>query len=138
MTTLQVLPVTVAPASRCREVSHPARRAARQVVRATPPTPLRLTRRGRAVLRIIGALFFALLVAAVVLLVNRPAAAGTEVRPVPVLYHVVLPGETLLEIAATVDPQADARDTAVRIARLNALDGWGLRAGQRLALPVEG
>jgi len=55
----------------------------------------------------------------------------------PVTYHMVLPGETLFEIAAAVDPAADVRDTAVRIARLNALDSWGLQAGQRLALPVE-
>jgi LysM repeat protein len=80
---------------------------------------------------------FALVVATAVLLINRPAEAGTQVRPVPVSYHVVLPGETLLEIASTVDPGSDARDVAVRIARLNALDGWGLQSGQRLALPVD-
>jgi hypothetical protein len=81
--------------------------------------------------------FFVLLVAVAVLVIVRPAKADTQARPVPVTYHVVLPGETLLEIAADVDPRSDARDVAVRIARLNALEGWGLQAGQRLALPVD-
>jgi hypothetical protein len=78
-----------------------------------------------------------LVVFAAVLGANRAAVADAGRRPLPRVYHVVLPGETLLAIAAAVDPRADARDTAVLIARLNALDGWGLQAGQRLALPTD-
>lgn len=110
--------------------------APRGSVRPVRPAPLRLTRRGRLVLRTLAGGVFLLVVAAVVLLVNRPAAAGTDARPVSVSYRMVLPGETLLQIAGEVDPRADARDTAVRIVRLNALDSWGLQAGQQLALPA--
>jgi hypothetical protein len=79
-----------------------------------------------------------LLAAAVAVLgIGRVAWAGTQTHSLRVTYHVVLPGESLLQIAAEVDPGSDARDTAVRIARLNALEGWGLQAGQRLALPVD-
>jgi hypothetical protein len=85
----------------------------------------------------LGLLALALVVVVAVLLVSRPAAAGTDVRPVPVRYHLVLPGETLLGIAAELDPGADPRDVAVRIVRLNALEGWGLQAGQQLALPED-
>lgn len=109
----------------------PVRR--REVRRAAP---LRLTRRGRVVVRLAVSLAFALVVVGAVLGVSRTASAVTQGRPMQVTYRVVLPGETLLGIAAEVDPEADARDTAVRIARLNSLDGWGLQAGQRLALPA--
>lgn len=116
----------------------PAGRGAKRPVpaKARPQAPLRLTRRGRVVVRVLVACGFVLLVISAVLLVNRPAAAGTQARPVPVSYRLVLPGETLFGIAAEVDPDADVRDAAVRIARLNALDSWGLQAGQWLALPV--
>jgi hypothetical protein len=98
--------------------------------------PLRLTRRGRAVVRVAVVVVFALVVVGAVLGLSRTASAGTRVSPMSVNYRVVLPGESLLGIAAEVDPRADVRDTAVRIARLNGLRGWGLQAGQRLALPA--
>jgi hypothetical protein len=100
------------------------------------PALLRLTCRGRVVVRVAVVLAFALVVAGAVLGVSRTASAGARAHPLRVTYRVVLPGETLLGIAAEVDPGSDLRDAAVRIARLNALDGWGLQAGQRLALPV--
>jgi len=100
------------------------------------PAPLRLTRRGRVVVRLLGLVVLAAVVSAGVLLLVRPAMAGTTVHPVSVRYHVVLPGETLLQIAAEEVPGVDVRDTAARIIELNALPGSGVDAGQRLALPV--
>jgi len=100
------------------------------------PAPLRLTRRGRVVVRLVAGLLLAAAVTAAVLLLVRPAMAGTHSEPVEVRYHLVMPGETLLQIAAEAVPGVDARDTAARIIQLNALPGSGLAAGQRLALPV--
>ncbi|HEY6796587.1 MAG TPA: LysM peptidoglycan-binding domain-containing protein, partial [Kineosporiaceae bacterium] len=123
-------PVTVA----ARPVlARPAGSSA-MVIRPTPP--LRLTRRGRVVVRLLGALVLAGLVAVGVLGLVRPALAGIRSRPLSLRYHVVLPGETLLQIAAEAVPGVDARDTAIRILQLNALSGSGLQAGQRLALPA--
>lgn len=119
----------MAPSHVCPAVS--VRRAEGQ-----PQASLRLTRRGRVVMQVAVALAFAMVVAGAVLGVSRTASAGTQAHPMRVTYRMVLPGETLLGIAAEADPESDARDTAVRIARLNALDGWGLQAGQRLALPA--
>jgi hypothetical protein len=101
------------------------------------PAPLRLTRRGLLVVRVLVVLTFVTVVGGAVLGLSRTASASADVRPMQVTYRVVMPGETLLGIAAEVGPGVDPRDTAVRIARLNSLDGWGLMAGQRLALPVD-
>jgi hypothetical protein len=104
--------------------------------RPAHPGPIRLTRRGRLVLRGALALVVGLAVVLAVLMASRPAAAGTGSRPVVVRYHSVLPGETLLQIAADEVPGVDARDTAMRIIELNAMRGSSIQAGQRLALPV--
>jgi hypothetical protein len=106
--------------------------------RACRPQPIRLTRRGRLVLRGLLAVLVGLAVVLAVLIASRPAAAGTDSRPVVVRYHSVLPGETLLQIAAEEVPGVDARDTAARIIELNAMRGSSIQAGQRLALPVAG
>jgi hypothetical protein len=104
--------------------------------RSPRPEPIRLTRRGRVVLRGALVLLIGLAVVLTVLIASRPAAAGTGSRPVVVRYHSVLPGETLLQIAADEVPGVDARDTAARIIELNAMRGSSIQAGQRLALPV--
>ncbi|GAA3639951.1 hypothetical protein GCM10022223_68940 [Kineosporia mesophila] len=97
--------------------------------------PLRLTRRGRVVLRGGGLLLAVLAVLAGVLLLDRPAEAGSQARPVPVSYHTVLPGETLWGIAGRIAPDADRRDTVADIIELNALPGPAVSAGRRIALP---
>jgi Tfp pilus assembly protein FimV len=71
-----------------------------------------------------------------VLLIDRTAEAGSISRPVPVTYRVVLPGETLWQIAGEVAPGVDRRDTVARLLELNALSTAGVRAGQRIAVPV--
>jgi hypothetical protein len=109
--------------------------AARPVPARPVPARLRLTRRGRLVLRW-AAVLLALVVASVLMLVlSRPASAGSQSRPVPARYHVVLPGETLWGIAGEVAPNADRRDVIAEIVELNALSGSGVSAGQRIALP---
>jgi hypothetical protein len=98
--------------------------------------PVRLTRRGRIVVRIGSAGLVLLGLTAGVLLLDRTAEAGSTPGAVPVSYRVVLPGETLWQIAGEVDPGADRRDTVARIVELNALPGAGVAAGQRIAVPV--
>jgi hypothetical protein len=78
----------------------------------------------------------AVLVAAAVLLISRPAVAGTGAHPVPVRYHVVLPGETLYGIVGSQLPGVDVRDGVAQVVELNALPGSSVQAGQRLALPI--
>jgi Tfp pilus assembly protein FimV len=132
-------PVRVAPVvPLARPVMVPVAR--RAVVAARPPrvAPLRLTRRGRVLLRGLVALLVGAAVVVAVLLASRPAAAGMSARPVVARYHVVMPGETLWQIASAEVPGVDARDTAARIIELNQMQGSDLQAGQRLALPVAG
>ena len=104
--------------------------------RSAARPPLRLTRRGRIVVRAIAGIVLSIIVMGVVLLADRPARAGNGGRPVSVRHHMVLPGETLIEIAADEVPGVDPRDTVARIVELNALSGSSVRAGQLIALPV--
>jgi hypothetical protein len=99
------------------------------------PGQIRLTRRGRVVVRVGGAVLALLMVISGVLLLDRTAQAGSQSHPVPVSYRVVLPGETLWQIAAEVAPRADRRDTVAKIIELNALPGAAVSAGQRIAVP---
>jgi hypothetical protein len=97
--------------------------------------PLRLTSRGRAVVRSGAVLLAAAAVIAVVLIGSRPARAGDPGASIPVRHHLVLPGETLWGIAREVAPRADPRDVVADIVELNELDGALVTPGQRLALP---
>jgi hypothetical protein len=101
-----------------------------------PAAQVRLTRRGRIVVRIGSAGLAVLALVAGVLLIDRTAEAGSTSRPVPVTYRVVLPGETLWKIAGEVAPEVDRRDTVARILELNALSSAGVKAGQRIAVPI--
>jgi hypothetical protein len=96
---------------------------------------LRLTRRGRIAVRLIGLVLGVLVTAVVVLAGGQVAKAGQDAHPIPVSYHVVAPGETLWQIAGRVAPDADRRDTVARIVELNALPSAALTAGQRIAVP---
>jgi hypothetical protein len=103
--------------------------------------PVRLTRRGRAVL-----LLVLLAVALVAFSLGRfsspsdaarpgsaPAADGAVVADAAVV--VVQPGESLWEIARRVAPDADPRRVVAQLKAVNDLDG-AVRAGQRLTLPA--
>jgi len=97
--------------------------------------PIRLTRRGRVVVRGGGLLLAGAAVLVGLLALTRPAEAGSQVHRVPVTYRTVLPGETLWAIAGEVDPTSDRGDTIASIMELNALSDPALAAGQRIALP---
>lgn len=103
--------------------------------------PVRLTRRGRAVL--VG---FAATVTLVGLwLTVGPGAfagdgtggGGSGGAPGPVRTVVVGPGDTLWGIASAADPGADPRGVVQRIIDLNGLGGEpAVRPGQELRLPA--
>ncbi len=132
MSTMTLNPMTVNPMTVNRAIP------SRATNRPSTPSALRLTRRGRAVLTTLGALVLLVAVAAVVLLAGGSAAAGRDARPLPVRYHVVLPGETLWQIAGEVDSSGDPRDAVARIRELNHLESASLSTGTRLVLPVLG
>ena len=95
--------------------------------------PLRLTRRGRAVVFVL-ALGFGL----AGMLGNQVANAGTAAPAVPVETYTVRAGETLWDITSGVAaPGEDVRDVVAELADLNGLAGVGLQAGQRILLPAE-
>jgi hypothetical protein len=98
--------------------------------------PLRLTRRGRAVLRALVVLALAGLMTAAALLMAHGADAADVAGPRAVVqHHVVLPGETLWGIATELAPGADPRDTIASIVEFNALESSAVHAGQDLAIP---
>lgn len=99
---------------------------------AVPAAPLRLTRRGRAVLVLLG-----LLVVVAGVLGGQAVADGPE-RAVEVVTHAVQSGETLWQIAAGVTaPGEDVRDVVAELQELNGLADGSLVAGQVLLLPAD-
>lgn len=94
--------------------------------------PLRLTRRGR--LAVTGLLAAAGVTAS--LFVGGIGFAGTDAERPAVRYVTVAPGDTLWSIAGEVAPDQDRRDTVARILELNARETSGVRAGDRIAVPV--
>jgi hypothetical protein len=95
---------------------------------------LRLTRRGRRVLRMAGVL----LVGAALLTGGR-AVADAPGAAVTVDSYTVGSGETLWSIAtAFTGPGDDVRDTMDHLADLNGMAGSGLVAGQQILVPAAG
>lgn len=105
--------------------------ASRPVAPAPAHVPhYRLTRRGRLVVLVVG--LFALLAIGVVF-------AGVSLAngdPAPTETIVVLPGDTLWDIAAEVG-DGDVRASMRTIEGLNSLDTVALAVGQRLVVPAE-
>lgn len=72
----------------------------------------------------------------VTLLLASGVGAVTDRSPEPVEVRIVLPGDTLWEIAAEVGgSQADVRRVVEDIRRLNDLEGSLIRPGDRLVVP---
>lgn len=90
--------------------------------------PIRLTRRGRAVVVIAAVL--AMLALGVG---GRAAFAGGSAEPPRTV--VVEPGDTLWSLAVEADPDADPRRVVARIIKINKLDGVIVDPGQVLILP---
>jgi len=94
--------------------------------------PVRLTRRGRAVV-LTALLAFT---GAVALLTSAAGQAADPQGPPPTT--VVEQGDTLWSIAERHAPRRDRFTTVDEIRRLNRLDSYEIRAGQRLVLPRTG
>lgn len=116
------------------------RPAQRSGVRPTPRPAVRLTRRGRAVVKI-------LVVMAIVVATGlawlagaaRVQAAGSGAPPGSVYRHltatVVRPGESLWTLAMQAQPNADPRVVVQEIIDVNALHSSTVWAGERLWVP---
>jgi len=96
-------------------------------------TPLRLTRRGRAV--VLALLVLTASLASAVLFTTASRAAGQPAGPAPTI--VVQSGDTLWDIAARVMPRRDNRDAVAELRRLNGLRDSELQPGDVLVLPRE-
>jgi hypothetical protein len=98
--------------------------------------PLRLTRRGRAVVAVATALLLAVLslvIAASAQATSHPAPSGAAQRNLAQV--TVRPGQSLWSVAENADPNADTRVVVQQIIELNGLTGNLVFAGQRLWVP---
>ncbi|MET0713197.1 MAG: LysM peptidoglycan-binding domain-containing protein [Jiangellaceae bacterium] len=93
--------------------------------------PLRLTRRGRAVL--LGFFILMACFASAVLLTTASRAERPATGPAPTT--VVQPDDTLWSIASRTAPDRDPFAAIAEIQRINHLDGFVIHSGQTLQLP---
>jgi hypothetical protein len=106
------------------------------VRRGRPTSTVRLTRRGRLVVLLLG---LALALAAGVFLGAGSVATERPGTPEPTRIVMVGSGDTLWDIAAdaaAASGETDVRSMVTRIERLNALDSGMVLAGQRLRVPT--
>ena len=100
---------------------------------------LRLTRRGRAVFTIIGAIPLVIVALAFglngVVCGGGAAIASLDGASVSFEYVTVQAGQSLWELAEEFSPNADPRDVIMAIMKLNQLESSDVRAGQQLAMP---
>ena len=121
-------------------ISAPATRPIRMQARpaARTASPVRLTRRGRRLLRTTVVAVALLVVLIVGFLGRTPAGAGDSAPEAATASVIVQPGDTLWSVAKAVAPQDDVRDTIERISTLNNLDTRVLSPGQTLVVPAAG
>jgi LysM repeat protein len=93
--------------------------------------PLRLTRRGRAV--VLAFLVVLASFASAVLFTTASRAEQPPSGPPPSI--VVRPGDTLWDIASRTSPRRDGQAAVDELRRLNGLSGYGVRPGDVLILP---
>ncbi len=93
--------------------------------------PLRLTRRGRAVVLAVLVLLASL--ASAVLFTTASRAEESPAGPPPTI--VVESGDTLWDIAAQSMPGRDGQTAVDELRRLNGLSGYGVQPGDVLILP---
>ncbi|MCS4275096.1 LysM repeat protein [Mycetocola sp. BIGb0189] len=112
-----------------------ARRSGTRPSGTHPSGKLRLTRRGRIVITTLVALPLVIALLVVGLSAGGAVASST---PSDASFHYVTveSGDTLWQLAVSLDPTADPRDVIAEIRDLNQLQGSGLEAGQRLAIPL--
>lgn len=117
-----------------------AARADRARAAAAQPAPLRLTRRGRAVVAVLTVLAAAAVVMLLWLAVAGGAQAASHGEPAGAGYRgmtsiVVKPGQTLWSIAVAAEPSANPWVVIRQIIDANALGGTSVRSGQLLWVP---
>lgn len=98
------------------------------------PAPVRLTRRGKAVV-----LATAIAALAVLAVMFGPSSTATDHAGTPVETTSVriLPGHTLWEIAGEANPNGDIRRTVDEIIKLNSMpSASALQVGTEIAVPV--
>lgn len=96
---------------------------------------LRLTRRGRLVVFLVGLL---LAIAVAVAFASVSVATAEKGEPVPTDVIVVGTGVTLWDIAAARAEGGDVREVMSTIQELNHLEGGLVIAGQQLRVPAAG
>lgn len=103
--------------------------------RAAQPssTPLRITRRGRAVLMSFVAIPLAAWIAVATL--NGGGATATLDDVAALEFVTVHPGQTLWGLAAELAPSVDPREVIDDVMRFNRLGSADIAAGQQLAIP---
>jgi LysM domain len=104
--------------------------------REVPAVPLRLTRRGRAVVVVA----VALLVTVISLLAAGAVQATSHAPPTGaarqnLVQVVVRPGQSLWSVAESTDPDQDPRAVIQQIVELNGLGSDVVSAGQQLWVP---
>ena len=105
---------------------HPAGRA-----QAHKPAPVQLTVRGR---RVLAALALFPIVALMVVFGGKVAQANSAAPAMTTV--VVQPGQSLWELASSVNPDADPRAVILEIEQLNGLTSADVAAGQQLIVPA--
>src|SRR3954471_6286354 len=131
MSTMTIHEVRLPPS---RATGSPARSAARRVGR---PSTVRLTRRGRVVVVLLG---LALTLALGVFFGAGSVASEHPGTPEPTRVVTLGTGDTLWAIAsdaAAATGEDDVRAMVTHIERLNALDSGMVLAGQRLRVPTD-
>ena len=93
--------------------------------------PLRLTRRGRAVL--LGLFILLACLASAILLATASRAENRPAGPAPTT--IVQPQDTLWSIASRALPDREPYGAIAEIQRINDLDGYVVHPGQTLELP---
>jgi len=93
--------------------------------------PLRLTRRGRAV--VLGFFIVLASIASAILLSTASRAEQSRTGPAPSV--VVQPHDTLWSIATRTAPRRDPYAAVAEIKRINDIEGFVVHPGQTLELP---
>lgn len=100
---------------------------------STSTAPIRLTRRGQAVLV---AAFLLCVLGLMTAFGGFATATGEAGAPLDVRYVEVQPGDTLYGLAADYAEPGEIREVVHQIRELNNVDGV-LQAGSKIAIPLD-
>lgn len=117
-----------------RSIRHLRAVPAQRVSSQSLSTPVRLTRRGKAVV-----LTAAVAVIAILAVVFGPSSTATDQAGTPAETTSVriMPGHTLWGIAGEANPNGDIRKTVDEIIKLNSMpNASALQVGSEIAVPV--